>query len=521
MAIVIGTTSRQLEWMARWTWAGVVLLGMLTWWWPGYRAWGAMSIGLLGVLAIWLFWKMVAGERTLPGHPLYVSLLVPSAILVYHLAATGLGTEAIGPADLGGGINMSVVFHLGLFSLGVMLSQSLLKGAAEHEGVLSVVGAAMYGGVTGALLWGHVGQVEEALTLLGYSGLGVWLTPLWAPPAQQQQAQGLLRRVLRIGRVAAAVGGAAVLAVRMPHVAGVAMGMTGLVLVVTAMFFREVRRGALVAGAGILAGAAGLMALTGLPATLSFQGLKQVSAIGQGEQAFVHIGAGDSGLQVLAGMIGYVGIACLALGLIVTVLVMLYRSRDIPGQSQGRHGRSIVWLAATGLAMLAMLWKAGFFLPAVTLAVSFTWGLLPAMMGRPSRPRHGLFLLGALTAIMLLLGLAKRDGLVFISARAFGLGDSFLHGMTGLLLAMTCAWLVGDKRLGWVLTVLALAGAAGGLGELAQGMVSIRNMQLTDWGAHAVGSLLAVGPYLLSRGARLCESPDALAKKQAMEAYLR
>ena len=50
MAIPVGTTSRQLEWLARWLLAGVVVLALLTCWWPGYRSWGTVVAAEAAVL---------------------------------------------------------------------------------------------------------------------------------------------------------------------------------------------------------------------------------------------------------------------------------------------------------------------------------------------------------------------------------------------------------------------------------------------------------------------------------------
>ena len=91
MAIPIGTTSKQLAVIARWMCAAVVIVGMLGWWWPGYRSWGGLTAGLLTVLAVWLLWRIVAGQNRVPGNAIHLALLVPGIILAIHLCRTGLG----------------------------------------------------------------------------------------------------------------------------------------------------------------------------------------------------------------------------------------------------------------------------------------------------------------------------------------------------------------------------------------------------------------------------------------------
>ena len=90
MAIPIGTTARNLETLARWMLAGVVIVGMLCWSMPGFKIWGALAIGLLMVWVLWLLWRTVQADRTIPAHPIHLALIVPVMILIFHLARHGL-----------------------------------------------------------------------------------------------------------------------------------------------------------------------------------------------------------------------------------------------------------------------------------------------------------------------------------------------------------------------------------------------------------------------------------------------
>jgi len=131
MAISIGTTSRQLGGLVRWAFAGVMIVGMLTWWWPGYRAWGALAASILGVFALWLLLQIVSGKNSVPGYPVHLVLLVPALILTYHLGATGLGMHRGQRSVLGGAMNLSMIFHFVLLAGGIFLSQSLPSQGGE------------------------------------------------------------------------------------------------------------------------------------------------------------------------------------------------------------------------------------------------------------------------------------------------------------------------------------------------------------------------------------------------------
>ena len=61
-----------------------MVLGPLSWWWVGYRSWAGLTAGLLVVMGLWLMWRTVADDRTVRGHPFYIVLAVPVAILSWH-----------------------------------------------------------------------------------------------------------------------------------------------------------------------------------------------------------------------------------------------------------------------------------------------------------------------------------------------------------------------------------------------------------------------------------------------------
>ena len=63
MTIPIGRTSRQLGTIARWMLAVLVVAAMLAWWTPSLHRWGALSMGMLATLLLFVTWRIVAGAR--------------------------------------------------------------------------------------------------------------------------------------------------------------------------------------------------------------------------------------------------------------------------------------------------------------------------------------------------------------------------------------------------------------------------------------------------------------------------
>jgi len=517
MAIPTGTTSRQLGGLVRWMYVGVVVLGMLSWWWPSYRGWGALIGGLLVAMLLWLCWQTVTVNRRVPGHPVYAVLLVPAGVLTYHMAYTGLAApDGAAVADSRGALNLSMIFQLAMLALAVMLSQSLLPKAVGHVGVMSVCGGAMMGGAIAPMLWGGAEAAGPALGLLGFAGVAVWLSPLWqaeAPP-EARELRAPARRELRIVCVAVAVPGVVLLARACPGPALVAAGCAVATLLLAGLVFPGRRRRLLAAGLVLTAAAAAAAALLRDRQWME-QWMPRSPWYGRGEGAFDTISARDNGLRVLAETVGLPATGFVVLGLIACLVVFLARvRRDRPGD----RARVMAWCVASALSVCSLLAPGGLFIPGVTLAVGFTWGLMPGVAGRSPKPRPGVIVMAVIVAVMMLLGLARSEGLVLWATSSFWPGpsaDKLLHGCVGTVLAMVMAWLMGSRSLWWGLLGIALAAAAGGLGEFLQHIAGTgRSAEYTDWAAHAVGSALAVVPYVLCVGARLCESAEALSSQE-------
>jgi len=529
MAVPIGTTSRQVQWLARWSLAGVMILGMLAWWWPGYRSWGSAVGALTLVLGLWLAAKIVDGDRTVPGHLFHLAVLAPAGILTFHLARHALAPGHHRAGAIAGGLDISMIYWLSLLSLGVMLTQDLLPLAARHTAVLGAAGAAMMLGPAVAIVAGPTEPVRTALALLAFAGVGVWLAMLWrlGPDEADQEPgevpQGPRSRLSVVACVVVAVAAVAALSMAAPLQALLVAGIVATALLAGALVFPARRVWLLLAGGALaVAVVSALTLLRWVRAALAelIATTTDAAFLGSGEQAFGGVSPADSGLSVLMGTVGWVGTVWLIGGVGLCILWMLLGARRGSGADQGR---AIVWSCSAGCATAALIAPGGLFIPATALAASFVLGLLPVMLGRPRRARSGLLLLSGVGVMLVLLGLAPHAGLFRWSLGEVGRSDAVLHAAIGFLLAVLMAWQMGRRRIWLGLAGIALAALLGGPGEIMQMLFSERTAERRDWIHHAMGSAVAVAPYLLCMLARWCESRDARtpASRLAYEAHLK
>ena len=512
MPVISGTTARQAEAIGRWLLVFLWVGGAVMWWWPGYRVWGAMAVGMIAVLGIWLGGQIAAGHRRVPGHPMHWSWLVPAGVLVWQMAGRTVTGE---PASDAGGVVASAGLHLLLLAGAVLLVQCVLSlELINRPGVISVTGLAMTAG--GLAAWGSGAPVVTSATaMLGLAGCwlsvaAAWPGAWWGPRASgsdRRRPPGRWAWVWRALVAGWATAGAVALTVGFPLEALGSAGCLGLALLVAGALGANRRGLFLASGAALTAGAGG--ALAGLRAWERWGLCLPTRWLGEGDNVFSRLHADASGVSLLGGLIGWVGLGFLAGGVVWT-MARLWRAGGAcgAGEALGRVG----WTAGTLTACAAIAMPGGLFVPTTVLALGLGLGLMPAAFGAGVSGRPAWVLAGAILASIVGLGFAPVGGLARWSASSIGGDDAWPHVLTGFLVAMTLAWWWGARRT-WVgLVAVGVAVLAGGAGELVQEWFTIGGGQWHDCVFHTLGCAPAVLVLVLGRYARHCELPDGRAR---------
>lgn len=536
MAIAIGTTQRQLQAAARWLLLCVVVVGMLGWWQPGYRTWGAMTAGVLAVWTLWLCRRINIGDRGVTLNPAHAAWIVPVAVVIYQSAvAPVIGVS--GGRGLSGALNMSLVFHVWLLATATMLCQELFAGPGCRLPATMICGAAMMAGPVVAMAMGPAVGDDGARSLgfVAMAGVALWLAALWPPAGADgplagervtgervtgERRDGAIRSMpARLAIIGVAVLAVGLLARLAPLAAAMSIAVVAAAMGVAAGRHPR-RRIVLLAVAGLLGAAAiGAMWATGFMTALTkltqpghmLGAVVSVGLLGQGEQAYVDLPTNASGMATLIGLVGW-GPTAWLVGVLVAAMAwtLLGGGKGVSsGDDASRLGRSIVWTVAAGLSAGALLSARGLNAPSATLAAAVTWSLLPATTTTGRWRRFGgLAVALALLGMLLVLGLSKLVGLASWISSAAGLEDWGMHVFAGFSLTLVFAWLAGANRLRWGVAAILLVALAGGGGELMQAAFSARTASISDWMAHVAGCAAATPLYLLAMGARWCESPD-------------
>src|SRR5690554_2206465 len=126
MALAPGTTSRQFSAVSGWLVIVGFSVGIAAWWWPSYHSWGAAAGMMMLLLSMYMVVKIAAGQRSVPGNPIYLPLLIAAAMLLWKLVG-GIGD--ITYSKLGSMMDVSAIYQVGLFALGVLLVQALAASA--------------------------------------------------------------------------------------------------------------------------------------------------------------------------------------------------------------------------------------------------------------------------------------------------------------------------------------------------------------------------------------------------------
>jgi hypothetical protein len=522
--IPVGTTGRQLDTLARWLLAGLVVVAMGLWARPTLAGWGALTMGLLATLLLYLLSRTLLGDTRLLVHPVHLALGVPAAVLAWQIIHGRLWGQ-MGQGAVSGALNLSMLFHLWLFALMVLLSQSLLPKATRHVATLLIMGGAMM--LTPFAVWSTHPEMfdpmRQSQVFLGLAGVCVWLSSLWGigRGRSEETVDIQLRHIVSrwtVCLVAPIV--LAGLAVLSPKSVALALTVMAAIALVGVATFHRPRVSLLLVLSLVVAGGTYLLSgdirshLVALP-------WRQFSLTGLGERGFYYTDAADMGLETLGWVLGYVGLAWLAAGTVGAGVWLFARSYK---RRRGDQGRVVIWTCAAAMASLSLLAGGGLFAPAMTMAAGLTWGMYPQMINRNTRTVSGVVFLVVLLALAAAMALASRPGLATWGIAAVTrspAADKWLHGGAGLVLGMTLAWLMGSRRMWLGVVGLALAALAGGQAEWLQMLLTRRNVDMRDWQAHLIGVTVAAGLYVLCILARGCESPDASTAIQRIEQEAR
>lgn len=474
----------------------LVALAALLWWWPSFQTWGAAIASLLAVWTLWLFWSVANRDRPAASNPMHVAVLVLAGMVLHHLVGPMLKNNPL-PESQDGAINTSVIFCLAMLSLTVMLSQGLLKAVAWRHLMLSIIGMAMMAGPVLASQFAQTAPIRPTLAMIGFAGACVWMVSA----AQRSSSWRLARRWTWILYGGVAALGVLLLAMRATQ----AVAMAALLLGVSTMLWMVLRG----SGWRKIIGGLGLAVAVAYLAWLAAGELGRLSVafgpFGQGENAFSWLQVGASGFATLAGMAGWVGLAWFILAWAGAALLIAFRARA----SRQTTFVSVLWTAAAIFMLAAWLSPMGPFVPSVLLTAGFVWGLMPEILGSPTKPSRRWVMLVVMAGLLVLLGLSSRGSLLLWASQTFMSDDKMLHGVCGFLMAAVLAWYMGRRSVWLGMLAVAISVAAGAAGEVMQWLLSSRGAELADFIAHMIGSLAAALPYLLTHASQWCESSDA------------
>jgi hypothetical protein len=495
MALSPGTTSRQFSAVSGWLVTVGFSVGMAAWWWPSYQSWGATAGLMILLLAMYMAVKISAGDGTVPGNPVYFPALISVALASCHFAA-GLKDETASLLD--NMMNVSAIYHIGLFALGVLLVQALAAGAPLARALRFISGAAMIAG--GLLSHIIVGQspAAQAMTPVAVAGAGLCL----ATASEFFDHAALTARTSITG---AAIAALATLSTIGPHVLLFGSATAGAIILLTSILSRGHRLVGV--PVGVLCAGVSAWRLARAPGLIP----PDLSAFGSGESAFDAFTGADSGLHIISSALGWMGLGIIALAALAAACWIV-----IASARQKRTSR-IIMTCAAAFAASAFLAPGGLFLPSCTLAAATCWAFSAADI-RPPRAYGSAAVAVSLGALTLLLGVVSQMGLAIASARAFHLDDGFLHATAGFLSTLAICWVMGVRRFWLGLVAIVVGAALGGVGEWLQSLGN-RSPEMRDWANHIFGSALAGLTFILGRGCGLCESHESRHNEKPPAAY--
>lgn len=505
MAVPVGTTSRQIDATGRWIGGAGWALAALVLWRPSHAAWAAWMVLLAVMSCVWVLRRVTARTRTLTGHPLFVALVPPAAVLACHMVHREQGGAPTGRL-ITNALNVSILIQLALAALGLLLAQSVLAPALRRlwprAGLGAIVMVGALATATDPLAYGM-----RASAVMAFLAGGMILCSAAAEGLDRLARRRPAARWRELLRTAPLAGWSlAVLVIAPQHPESALLGVV-LALAGGGVTWLSRRRPTV----AVAVGPAGL-AVVGVVAVLLAQPTGLAEAItaggllGRGERAFAMVTAADRGVTVLLVTLGYVPVVVSAVISAVGLMVLLADHRQ--GHEAVSAAPSVWWASACLMSVAAVLAPGGLFSPATNLLAVTVWGAAGTVFGCRRRPRSGLWALGAATCVFAMLALGGRTNLVSWSLGTLGMGDKALHVAVGLLLALLAGWQLGGGRAVRTAGVVCIVAAMGGVGEGVQWLLTDRSVEWMDWAAHAVGAGGAGVLLLSALGALACESPD-------------
>ncbi len=478
---------------------------MLAWWWPSLHAWGALTGGLMIVFTFWLAWRITLGDRRVNGHPMYLALLGPALVLAWHGAQTGTTRLLPYQGSLYGGLDLSMLFQITLAVLGLLLADSLLDRFVHNPIIPLIIGLSMIAGpaagAVGAMT--RACSAADALALLAFAAIPVLLQTRWCILCGEtlRSAQPHHRRALAIAAAVLSAAAAVGLIILLPKNAIVAAVLAGATLLLAGLILPKRRKIILSVGLVLLAVGitAGWLKAPSWPALLQ----AEPTLLGHGEQAAKEVYSLSGASAILAATTGWIGYGWMLAGTLASLIMLLWRARRAAAEVQTRCS---VWAVAVVLATAAACAPGGLSIPAITLGAAVLWGLMPTMSGHAGRSLPGVLVMLGLCAVLLAMGLVRDPGLLEYAWLVFGLDPNLLHAPTGFFVGLCAAWQAGARRVWLGVVGVATVAAIGWGGEMLQSALTTgRSAEFRDWYLHIAGCCLALIPYLLAMGSRMCE----------------
>jgi hypothetical protein len=503
LAIPTGKTARDLSALTRWTLTAVLSIGLLGGWPGGCGAWAAMMAGLGLTFAAWLLWRIVRRDARVPGDGLYAILGAAAAGWGAHFLR-GVLFSRTGRNQLYGALDATMLTATILGMLTILLCQDLLGPWRRRGAAISAISlAGILGGLT-LLGWSSPPADADAVGLVVLACAGMWLAGAWTAPQAPESPPPPWQGELRTARLTVAAAATAGVVILAPRAAAAGAACGALCLAGAAICLPGRRALSAAVAAGLLAASVALVLATALEP--AWPDSMPHTLLGRGEEGLMALPAGVHGLAAVAAMLGWLPTGLLTAAGGAYLWLHLRRAVRLGGRVRAR---ALVWtwvcLAATAALLLpGGLWRA----PALTVA-ALAWGMLGPMVLRPQARRSGAWLALPVAAVLLVLGLGRRAGLVHWTAAAMDFGPLSLHVAGGFFLTLMVAWLLSGRSvwaLGWG---IAAAVAAGLAGELAQWVLTPwRSAEWADFLAHLAGSAVAAAACLIARASSGCESPD-------------